>query len=78
MRKAKRNYREIYRQRERENERKREIFRFRRRRERIIRTRYIDRDKENLRDILLNLNWKKKEDKEIIERDISSETERDK
>ena len=69
MRKAKRNYREVYRQRQRENERKREIFRFRRRRERIIRTRYIDRDRENLRDILLNLNWKKKEDKEIIERD---------
>ena len=56
MRKAKRNYREIYRQRQRENERKREIFRFRRRRERIIRTRYIGRDRENLRDILLNIN----------------------
>ncbi len=43
--------REIYRQRQRENESKRDIIRFRTRRERIIITRYIGRDRERMNDI---------------------------
>ncbi len=48
--------REIYRQRQRKNERKRDIIRFRTRRERLIRTRYIGRDRERLRDNYLDFN----------------------
>ena len=60
MRKAKRNYREIYRQRQRENEGKRDIIRYRIRRERIIISRYIDRDRERIRDILFRFKLNRK------------------
>ncbi len=59
----KKNYREIYRQRQRENEGKRDIIRYRIRRERIIRSSYIDRDRERMRDILFRFKLNRKKTK---------------
>ena len=60
----KKNYREIYRQRQRENEGKRDIIRYRIRRERIIRSRYTERDRERIRDILFRYKLNRKKIKE--------------